>query len=625
MSQAGMMGFGGGGGIITSVVGGDNINVETVGSVATVNLNNFITWPITNSAGTEGVIYLGGESFMHAFGGANTFLGDSAGNFTLSTAENNVGIGSFALNTIDTASRCVAIGVDAQNQNTSGNDCVGIGYACQSGLESGTQNTAVGSMCQSGATITGVNNCAFGYQCMSGISSGQSNNSYGVLAGATISTGSNNCTYGQSSGQGISDANNNSIYGHGSFLNSNGSSNSAFGFASMAGNVSGDLNCAFGNGAYSANGATGTYNICIGVNSGTNYTSTENSNILIGAISGIPLDANVIRIGVQGSSVSQQNACYIAGITGSAVGATNAPVFVDSDGKLGTGSGSFGTTNHAVQVGNASGGLTSIPVGTTGQLLAGSTGNDPLFTSVSLGDFSFSSGTAGATRTLRVSNTDNTSGSSNAIMTVATGGSSSGDPVYQATTTATTWSWGIDNSVTSPSADPFVISQGAVLGTTNVMSVATTGAINYPLQPAFLAFQSTTTSNVTGDGTQYTIIADTEIYDQGSNYNNTTGVFTAPVSGRYHFCLTVFLTGLGAGHTSAQYRGNYSSLPYIVGEMNATAIAVGGNFSYGTSFYVNMVAGDTISCSITVSNSTKTVGVFGTSNPDTFFSGALVC
>lgn len=38
-----------------------------------------------------------------------------------------------------------------------------------------------------------------------------------------------------------------------------------------------------------------------------------------------------------------------------------------------------GTTNHAVQVGNASGSLTSIPVGLTGQVLTGVTGGDPVF------------------------------------------------------------------------------------------------------------------------------------------------------------------------------------------------------------------------------------------------------
>jgi len=38
-----------------------------------------------------------------------------------------------------------------------------------------------------------------------------------------------------------------------------------------------------------------------------------------------------------------------------------------------------GTTNHAVQIGNASGSLTSIPVGTNGQVIVGATGADPSF------------------------------------------------------------------------------------------------------------------------------------------------------------------------------------------------------------------------------------------------------
>jgi hypothetical protein len=42
-----------------------------------------------------------------------------------------------------------------------------------------------------------------------------------------------------------------------------------------------------------------------------------------------------------------------------------------------------GTTNHAVQVGNAAGSISSIPVGTTGQVLTGVTGSDPVFAAIS--------------------------------------------------------------------------------------------------------------------------------------------------------------------------------------------------------------------------------------------------
>jgi hypothetical protein len=55
-----------------------------------------------------------------------------------------------------------------------------------------------------------------------------------------------------------------------------------------------------------------------------------------------------------------------------------------------------GTTNHAVQVGNASGSLTSIAVGTTGQVLTGVTGGNPVFASPASASISITGDTGGA-------------------------------------------------------------------------------------------------------------------------------------------------------------------------------------------------------------------------------------
>jgi hypothetical protein len=139
---------------------------------------------------------------------------------------------------------------------------------------------------------------------------------------------------------------------------------------------------------------------------------------------------------------------------------------------------SSNVVNHAVQVGNASGGLTSIAVGTTGQLLVGSTGADPAFGSSANANFTFTSSTAGSTRTFTVSNTDNTNTASNALIQTTVGGASGGDPFHTYTVTGgASWSTGIDNSA----SDTYVIAASTSLGTTNVMSMSTSGLVNVVL------------------------------------------------------------------------------------------------------------------------------------------------
>ncbi len=80
---------------------------------------------------------------------------------------------------------------------------------------------------------------------------------------------------------------------------------------------------------------TGVENIAIGNASGSNYTSSESSNILINA-TGTAAESNVIRIGTQGSSAAQQSTCYIAGITGVSVSNLNLVTINTSTGQLGS-------------------------------------------------------------------------------------------------------------------------------------------------------------------------------------------------------------------------------------------------------------------------------------------------
>jgi len=69
----------------------------------------------------------------------------------------------------------------------------------------------------------------------------------------------------------------------------------------------------------------------------------------------------------------------------------------------------------------------------------------------------------------------------------------------------------------------------------NTNITVTSNQILLPSQCTFSAYLSSTQASVTGDGTAYSIISDTELFDIGSNYNNATGIFTAPVTGRFRF------------------------------------------------------------------------------------------
>lgn len=231
------------------------------------------------------------------------------------------------------------------------------------------------------------------------------------------------------------------------------------------------------------------------------------------------------------------------------------------------------------------------------------------------------SANSGLSNTVTLINTSNTA-SSAANMAVVVGGATAADPTHQAVVSGvTTWTWGADNSVTSPTADPFVIAQGTALGTNNVMSVATSGEINYPLQPAFLAVAATQ-SNATGDGTSYTMQFTTEVFDQNSDFDGTS-TFTAPVTGRYKLQSTCTYTGIGAANTNVNaVTINTSNRGYgsNIGNLTVIKDAAFNVYAATVSTLADMDAADTCTILAQAGGGTKTVGFQATSST---FSGAL--
>ena len=145
------------------------------------------------------------------------------------------------------------------------------------------------------------------------------------------------------------------------------------------------------------------------------------------------------------------------------------------------------------------------------------------------------------------------------------------------------------------------------------------GTLSMPNIPAFLAYLSSQQNNKTGNGTQYTIPFDTEVFDQGSNFNNTTGTFTAPTTGKYTFSTACLVTGATVA-TDYTIRVVTSNRTY----RGASFILVANASDQQVSFSVtaDMDANDTATVTIAVSGQgADTVDVFGTSSPITYFSG----
>jgi len=317
-----------------------------------VDLNQVIYWPNTNAGASTGVIFLGGNRYLHNYGTNNTWYGSNAGNMALSGA-NNVGIGTNALTNVTTGhSNCIC-GNNAGDSITTGSDCTAFGDGALASNTTGSYQTAVGWNACANSTVGG--NTAVGAEALRYGSLG-GNVAVGYQAGRTAAVGQNNTILGGYCGAKLDGGSNNLFAGY---------------------NVR------------SSGGLAPLQSYCTML--GYNAEGTGNSCIAIGGTTAAR--ANSIQIGTQGSGNGQQNTAYMAGIYGVAVGATNAPVYIDSTGKLGTGAATYQPAFLAVQtgsVGNVTGDDTVYWLGTLAVL------NDTPTTGYDLGNNFYQGSGAGA-------------------------------------------------------------------------------------------------------------------------------------------------------------------------------------------------------------------------------------
>jgi len=158
------------------------------------------------------------------------------------------------------------------------------------------------------------------------------------------------------------------------------------------------------------------------------------------------------------------------------------------------------------------------------------------------------------------------------------------------------------------------------------------GHVTNTSQPCFLAQTNSSQTNV-ADG-WVTVSADHEIFDQNADYNTTTYTFTAPVTGKYLLNVKVSLEQVpndyhwiyaGFGTSNRTHYGDLRDLRSALDDGDTSS---GDLYSMSATTIADMDANDTAYSFIRTSahgTNIMDITVSGTTNPDTAFSGYLLC
>jgi trimeric autotransporter adhesin len=260
--------------------------------------------------------------------------------------DNNTADGSQALANNTNGFWNTATGANALLSNTTGSANTADGYGALSSNTNGGNNTAMGYTALASLAFDGIDNTAIGAGALFSNTSGADNTAIGFNALFKNTAANNTAVGGSALLNNINGTENTATGAAALFKNTSGNNNTADGFEALFSNTTGSNNTAHGLLALEnntighdniaegfqalANNTTGSSNIALGSNAGINLTTGSN-NIDVGA-PGTAGESRKIRIGKQGTQV----ATFIAGIYNVNEGGTIKPLFINSNGQLGT-------------------------------------------------------------------------------------------------------------------------------------------------------------------------------------------------------------------------------------------------------------------------------------------------
>lgn len=142
-------------------------------------------------------------------------------------------------------------------------------------------------------------------------------------------------------------------------------------------------------------------------------------------------------------------------------------------------------------------------------------------------------------------------------------------------------------------------------------------------QTLFGAYLSTQKSNVSGDGTVYTVKYDTVTINQKNAYSASTGMFTAPVTGNYLFSTYNLIIG-AAAPTAAQIILNVGGTGYSI-DYNSAFPATPVSSTLKGAIIVAVTASATVYVELVMTGSSLTGDIQGTGPAYAcYFSGMLL-
>lgn len=606
----------------------------------------------------------------------NTVIGKNSGNLS-GGGSNNTVVGSSAAPSITFGTGNVIMGQAAAQALTIGNSNVILGVSAALSLDIGIENIIIGR--SAAVSATGADsNVIIGHSVAGLLGNGAENVIIGESAASFLTDGQFNVLIGQNTADGYTSNESSNICIGAGIPGTLGESN-VLRIGNGTGTGNGQLNQTFISGIDGINvGSVATVvteaSNQLGtavITAGTGITVTPSANTITIATTA-PLSAITSIAGDTGGAQTGPAITLAGGTTGLSFGGsanTITTTFAGITANGGTVSLATDATTSTINVGTGAGAKTTT-IGSTNTtsstIIQGGSSGVQLDTHTNNGQITLTSGTGTIQISTAPTNTTLNIGTGAGVKTVILGSTNttstttvqSGTGSLNITATngsitmnSGTGTIGISNDAT---ANTLNVGTGAgakavTVGSTNttsslalkcgtgnfslvsatgtLMSAANAGSITKPLQPAFTVRLASSLTNVTGDGTFYSVVFDTLVYDQNSNINlaGPPTTFTAPVAGIYNFACCAFFTGLTSSFTD----GRINLVTSVTGQivmlrLNAGAIDTSGNLVVNGNVYVKMAASETAQLQVYVAGSTKTIGLLGDPAFTTYFSGALI-